>query len=98
MKASKVITICVLAVAACLMAYFCVMSVVTPIQFEETRAQREVGVVKNLVDLRTAELEFHHQNGRFTTSYDTLINFLKTAPKKELMKKVALPTSSWRVV
>ena len=90
MKASKVFTICVLAVAACLMAYFCVMSVVTPIQFEETRAQREVGVVKNLVDLRTAELEFHHQNGRFTTSYDTLINFLKTAPKKELMKEGSL--------
>lgn len=90
MKASKVITICVLIVAACLMAYFCVMSVVTPIQFEDTRAQREVAVIKNLVDLRTAELEFHHQNGRFTASYDTLLNFLKTAPKKELMKEGSL--------
>ncbi len=90
MKASKVLTIFVLSVAACLMAYFCVMSVVTPIQFEDTRAQREVGVIKNLVDLRTAEVEFHHQNGRFTASYDTLINFLKTVPKKELLKEGSL--------
>ena len=90
MKASKVITIVLLCVAACLMAYFCVMSVVTPIQFEDTRAQREIDVIKNLVDLRTAEVEFHHQQGRYTTDLDSLILFLKTAPKKELMKEGSL--------
>ena len=72
------------------MAYFCVMSVVTPIQFEDTRAQREVSVIKNLVDLRTAEVEFHHQNGRFTANLDSLLLFLKTAPKKELLKEGSL--------
>ncbi|MBO5618413.1 MAG: hypothetical protein J5902_00325 [Paludibacteraceae bacterium] len=90
MKASRVIVTCTLAVAAVVMGYFCVMSVVTPIQFEDTRAAREVAVIKNLVDLRTAEVEFHHQNGRFTASYDTLFHFLKTAPKKELMKEGSL--------
>ncbi|MBO4689450.1 MAG: hypothetical protein J5621_01105 [Paludibacteraceae bacterium] len=72
------------------MAYFCVTSVTTPIKFENTRAQREVVVIKKLVDLRTAEVEFHHQNGRFTASYDTLLTFLKTAPKKELLKEGSL--------
>jgi len=72
------------------MGYFCVTSVTTPIKFEDTRAQREVKVIKHLVDLRTAEVEYHHQNGRFTASYDTLIMFLKTAPKKELMKEGSL--------
>ena len=90
MKATKTIVICLLAVASVVMAYFCVMSVVTPIQFEDTRMAREVAVIKKLVDLRTAEVEFHHQNGRFTANYDTLLTFLKTAPKKELMKEGSL--------
>jgi hypothetical protein len=90
MKATRTLVICLLAVAACAMAYFCVMSVVTPIQFEDTRAQREVSVIKNLVDLRTAEVEFHHQNGRFTANLDSLLLFLKTAPKKEVLKEGSL--------
>ena len=90
MKATRTLVICLLSVAAVVMVYFCVMSVVTPIQFEDTRAQREVSVIKNLVDLRTAEVEFHHQKGRFTADLDSLLLFLKTAPKKELLKEGGL--------
>ena len=90
MKTTRNIVICVLSIAAVVMAYFCVTSVTTPIKFENTRAQREVAVIKNLVDLRTAEVEFHHQNGRFTASHDSLLTFLKTAPKKEVLKEGSL--------
>ena len=90
MKATRTLLICLLSIAAVAMAYFCVTSVTTPIKFEDTRIEREVAVIKNLVDLRTAEVEFHHQNGRFTASYDTLLTFLKTVPKKELMKEGSL--------
>ena len=90
MKATKITVITSLAVAAIVMAYFCIMSVVTPIQFEETRVERESAVISNLVDLRTAELEYHHQKGCFTASYDTLLHFLKNAPKKELLKEGSL--------
>ena len=90
MKATKSLFICLLAVAAVLMAVFCIQSVVTPIQFEETRAQREVTVIKHLVDLRTAEVEYHHQKGVFTADLDSLLLFLKTAPKKELLKEGSL--------
>ena len=90
MKTTRNIVICVLSIAAVVMAYFCVTSVTTPIKFENTRAEREVAVIKNLVDLRTAEVEYHHQNGRFTASYDTLLTFLKTAPKKEVLKEGSL--------
>ena len=69
---------------------FCVTSVTTPIKFENTRAEREVVVIKHLVDLRTAEVEYHHQNGRFTANYDSLLLFLKTAPKKEVLKEGSL--------
>ncbi|MBQ9426044.1 MAG: hypothetical protein IJU36_00240 [Paludibacteraceae bacterium] len=90
MKASRLIVICALSIAAIVMAVFCVQSVTTPIQFEDTRVQREVAVIKHLVDLRTAEVEFHHQNGRFTADFDSLLLFLKTAPKKELLKEGSL--------
>ena len=90
MKATRLILICALSIAAVVMCYFCVTSVTTPIKFENTRAEREVTVIKHLVDLRTAEVEYHHQNGVFTASYDTLLTFLKTAPKKEVMKEGSL--------
>ena len=90
MKATRLILICALSIAAVVMCYFCVTSVTTPIKFENTRAEREVTVIKHLVDLRTAEVEYHHQKGVFTASYDTLLTFLKTAPKKEVMKEGSL--------
>ncbi len=90
MKATRAIVVCTLAVAAVVMTVFCVQSVTTPIKFEETRAQREVAVIKNLVDLRTAEVEFNHQKGVFTANLDSLLLFLKTAPKKEVLKEGSL--------
>ncbi len=90
MKASRAIVICALTIAVVVMGVFCVKSVTTPIKFENTRAEREVAVIKNLVDLRTAEVEFHHQKGRFTADHDSLLLFLKTAPKKEVMKEGSL--------
>ena len=79
-----------LAVAIIFLAYICVDSVVTPIQFEETRAQREVDVVKNLVHIRTAEVEFKNQHGRFIADPDSLLLFLKNTPKKEVLKEGSL--------
>lgn len=90
MKATRAFVVCTLAVAAVVMLIFCVQSVTTPIKFEDTRAQREVAVIKNLVDLRTAEVEFHHQKGVFTANLDSLLLFLKTAPKKEVLKEGSL--------
>ena len=90
MKASRLIVICLLTLAAVVMLIFCVQSVTTPIKFEQTRTEREVSVINNLVDLRTAEVEFHHQKGRFTDNLDSLLLFLRTAPKKEVMKEGSL--------
>lgn len=90
MKATRAIVICALSIAVVVMGVFCVKSVTTPIKFENTRAEREVAVIKNLVDLRTAQVEFHHQKGRFTADADSLLLFLKTAPKKEVLKEGSL--------
>ena len=86
MKTNTIMRI-LLMVAIIVMGYFCVMSVVTPIRFEEKRAQREVAVIKHLVALRTAETEFKAQKGHYTADLDSLIDFLRTAPKKEVLKE-----------
>lgn len=90
MKNEKIFLSCLLTIAACAMAYFCVDSVVTPIKFEETRADREVSVIKNLVAIRTAEVEYRQINGKFTQNMDSLLLFLKTTPKKEVLKEGSL--------
>lgn len=79
-----------LGVAIVFLGYICVDSVVTPIQFEQTLSDREVAVVKNLVDIRTAEIEYRLQYGRYTANLDSLVLFLQTADKKEVKKEGAL--------
>lgn len=86
MKATKIIVNLLLVAVVCLLGWFCVDSVVTPINFEEKRVDREVAVVKNLVALRTAEAEFKAQKGRYTADLDSLVDFLRTAPKKDVYK------------
>ena len=78
----KVTVRILLTIASLFMATLCVLSVVIPINFEETRTKREADVVKNLIALRTAEVEFRNQKGYFTADLDSLVLFLKTAPKR----------------
>ena len=79
-----------LGIAVILMAYLCIMSVVTPIRFEEQRAIREKAVINNLISLRTAEAQFRLDKGYFTADLDSLVQYLKTAPKKEVLKEGSL--------
>ncbi len=79
-----------LGLAICFMTYLCVVSILTPIQFEEARAKRQDAIIKNLVSLRTAEVEFRTVKGYYTADLDSLILFLQTTPKKEVLKEGAL--------
>ena len=90
MKATKIIIRVLLGIGVIFMAYICVQSVVTPIRFEEDRAVRETQVIANLVSLRTAEAQFRLDKGYFTADLDSLIDYLKTAPKKEVLKEGSL--------
>ena len=53
-------------------------SVMSHIKFEEIRAQRDSAVIYRLIDIKNAEVEYYRANGRYTNSFDTLINFVKT--------------------
>ncbi len=90
MDIKKIIYRCLLGIAAIVLVVMCVRSVLTPIHFEEKRAARELDVIKNLVDIRTAQNEFKIENGRYAADLDSLIIFLKTTPKKEVFKQGSL--------
>ena len=90
MKATRITFQILLSAAAVFLAWMCIDSVVTPIRFEETRGQRETLVIKRLMDIRTAENEFKLTHGYFTADLDSLVLFLKTTPKKEVLKEGAL--------
>lgn len=49
----------------------------TPIKFEEQRKVREGKVVERLKDIRTAQRAFRTKYGRFTSTFDSLIAFVK---------------------
>lgn len=87
---TKIIMRILLVAAAVVMIIFCVTSVVTPIKFEEKRTHREVAVVKNLVSIRIAENEYRTIHGRYMADADSLLLFLKTTPKKEVLKEGSL--------
>lgn len=90
MKNSKVFYSILLGVACLFLVYVCIDSVVTPIRFEQTRAEREVAVVENLINIRAAEAEFKLVHGRYQGDLDSLVLFLQNTPKKEVMKEGSL--------
>ena len=53
-------------------------SVMSPIKFEETRAKRDSAVINRLIDIKNAEVEYYRANGKYTNSFETLIDFVKT--------------------
>lgn len=73
-----------------LLSYMCVMSIVTPIKFDETKTAREKVIIQKLIDIRTAEVEYKNQKGVYTDSFPELFNFLKTAKKKTVLKEGSL--------
>jgi hypothetical protein len=73
-----------------LLSYFCVMSILTPIQFDKDKEAREKVIIARLIDLRKAEVEFKDRTGDYTASLDTLVTFLKSNKKKSVLKEGSL--------
>jgi len=73
-----------------LLTYLCIMSIVTPIQFDAEKESREKVIIEKLVDIRKAEVEYRDQKGVYTDKFEDLIKFLKAAKKKTVMKEGSL--------
>ena len=82
-------TVINIVLAACVIGliYVCYGSIVGPINFDNTKKAREKQVIARLIDIRKAQLEYRNLHaGAYTASFDTLIDFVKTA-KLPFVKK-----------
>lgn len=75
----KTITQIVLAIVVVVLAYLLYDSIMTPVRFDETRIAREKAVIERISDIRSAQRGYKQVNGKYTGSFDTLINFVLTA-------------------
>lgn len=79
-----------LIVAAVVLTWMSYQSVMTPIEFNETKDFREKQVVARLIDIRTAETEYRNLKGDYTDNLDTLIHWIKTENAKIVLKEGVL--------
>ncbi len=54
-------------------------SITGPVQFNKVKEARYQAVIKNLKDIRKAELAHQEITGKFTGSFDSLVRFIDTA-------------------
>ena len=81
----------VLAVCAVALVYVCYGSIMGPINFDNTKDAREKEVIARLTDIRKAQVEYRNTHqGVYTASFDTLIDFVKTAKLPFVKKEGAL--------
>jgi len=59
------------------LAFFIYKSIQKPIEFEKAKKVRYEATIERLKDIRKAQLAYKSVNGKFTGSWDTLINFLE---------------------
>lgn len=69
------------------LAYILYGSIMGPIKFEEEKAKRDEAVKNRLIDIRTAQVEYHSQHGGlYTANMDSLIDFVKTGKLPTIAK------------
>ena len=76
----------VLFIVAVVLAYFIYQSIQRPIDFQKAKDVRYEATIERLKDIRKAELAFKDVYGRFTGSWDTLINFVINDSVKNVRK------------
>ncbi|WP_300725811.1 hypothetical protein [uncultured Bacteroides sp.] len=86
-------TVINLVLAACVIAliYICYGSIMGPINFDKEKAIRDKAIIARLIDIRKAQVEYRSvHDGAYTASFDTLINFVKTAKLPYILKEGVL--------
>ncbi len=82
----KKVTNVVLALCALGLVYMCYTSIMGPIQFEQEKNKRDKAVIARLIEIRDAQVEYRKQFDQYTSSFDTLIDFIKNGSVKTVFK------------
>lgn len=83
----------ILVIAIVVLGFMIVESIMKPIRFNKEKDKRYEATIERLKDIRTAQTAYKSQYGKFTGSFDTLINFLKYDSFKVVFKKGELTDS-----
>jgi hypothetical protein len=83
----------VLVAVAIILAYLLYTSVERPLDFDKAKKERYDATIERLKDIRKAEIAYKDVHGKFTGSWDTLINFVKTG-ELPLVRKIGMLTDS----
>ncbi|GAB1404188.1 MAG: hypothetical protein PHX54_03925 [Lentimicrobiaceae bacterium] len=83
----------VLAIGIIVLGYFVYASIMEPIRFEKTLTQRNTRIVNQLKDIRSAQTLYKQFNNKYTSSFDTLIDFLKNG-QIPIVKMIPDPTDT----
>ena len=78
MKIVRIGIMVILGVVIVVMAGLVVKSIQQPLKFNAEKNIRYDATVQRLKDIRTAQVAFRSEHKRYTASFDTLIEFLKT--------------------
>ena len=73
----KVFTLVILPLAILFLGYMIFSSIQEPVKFKKEKEHRESVAIESLMDIRTLQEAYKSKYGRFTGSFDTLINFYK---------------------
>ena len=79
-----------LVVVIAAMAYLCTMSIMTPIKFDQEREKREKAIIQNLIDIRTAQIEYKKLNGVYCADADELVKFIEEGKMPMVLKEGTL--------
>ena len=76
-----------LVLTSIMLAYMCCRSILNPIEFEKEKSVRDKAVIARLVDIRKAQIAYKESKGVYTSSFDTLLNFVKNDQVMRISKK-----------
>ena len=74
-KAAKIAFMVILVPVAAAILYFCVQSIMKPLDFQKEQEARKAVAVQRLKDIRTLEVGFKSVHGHYTASIDSLKQF-----------------------
>ncbi len=83
----------ILALVIIALGYALYKSIQTPIEFERVKKARYEATIQKLKNIRAAELAYKDEHGKFTGSFDTLINFVKYDSLSIIKKIGRIPDS-----
>ncbi len=76
-KSTNILINVILFAVVVFLAIMVVKSIQAPIKFGNEKKAREVQVIQRLLDIRTAELQYKQAHNRYTSNFDSLIDFCK---------------------